>query len=224
MTLLGTLLLLGVVLMCAGSIWIIIIAFRTHLGWGLLCLLCAPAQWVFVALHWTKGWKALTTQLVGIATMLVIGPAWERLPDTGPDDPFADPPPLWLEDLDLSRLPQPPEIGAVPTLDVAGGWQVTHVKEHLEFTHHVEYRFRDSGLVTISTQYKDMPDSSDTFDLPYAFHGQWLILYTEEGAIHSHYFPFIWDQTLILEPPDNPNSTTFYRMYLRRIVAPDSSH
>jgi FtsH-binding integral membrane protein len=45
------LVILGFVIGAVSNIWILIIAFRRHIGWGIACLLLPIAQFVFVIMN-----------------------------------------------------------------------------------------------------------------------------------------------------------------------------
>jgi hypothetical protein len=59
----------GMALLLIGSIGIIVTAFRTHVGWGLACLVVSIIQWVFVATHWPRAKRWFITQILGLALM-----------------------------------------------------------------------------------------------------------------------------------------------------------
>jgi Na+-translocating ferredoxin:NAD+ oxidoreductase RnfD subunit len=45
------LVILGFVMAAVSNLWILIIAFRRHIGWGIACLLLPIAQFVFVIMN-----------------------------------------------------------------------------------------------------------------------------------------------------------------------------
>ena len=49
-------------------IWVVVIAFQTHIAWGLVCLFLPVAMLVFAILHWNKVWKVF---LVNLASSLL---------------------------------------------------------------------------------------------------------------------------------------------------------
>ena len=49
-------------------IWVVVIAFQTHIAWGLVCLFLPFATLVFAVVHWNKVWKAF---LVNLASSLL---------------------------------------------------------------------------------------------------------------------------------------------------------
>ncbi|MFH1465468.1 MAG: hypothetical protein ABIO70_13860 [Pseudomonadota bacterium] len=56
-----------------GGIWILVLAFATHLGWGLACLFVPLARLVFVLTHWERARLPFVVQLAGY---LFMGVAW----------------------------------------------------------------------------------------------------------------------------------------------------
>lgn len=64
---------IGLIIAMVGSIWTIVLAFQEELAWGLGCLLCAPAQLVFVFTHWEKAKKAFLINVVGILIWVIGG-------------------------------------------------------------------------------------------------------------------------------------------------------
>jgi hypothetical protein len=49
----------------AGGIWLLVVAFKESLVWGLVCLLCPPAPIVFAIMHWEKAKKPFLIELCG---------------------------------------------------------------------------------------------------------------------------------------------------------------
>ena len=62
----------GVIVCIAGALWLIIEAFRTHVAWGLLCLLLPPVQLVFLIVNWTVAWRPFLLGLLG-SVVIVLG-------------------------------------------------------------------------------------------------------------------------------------------------------
>jgi hypothetical protein len=65
------LLYIGAVLVFVGAIWLLVVAFKTHILWGLGCLLIYPVCLVFVVLHWKVASKPFLVQVAGCALALV---------------------------------------------------------------------------------------------------------------------------------------------------------
>ena len=55
-----------------GQVWLVILAFRTGLLWGLTCLFVTPATVVFAVLHWRAGRDAFLLQITGLLCMFVL--------------------------------------------------------------------------------------------------------------------------------------------------------
>lgn len=68
----GILLICGVIVLLAGFVMFLIVAFRASLLWGIACLLFAPAELIFLILHWAEAKKPWFIQLIG-GTMIMIG-------------------------------------------------------------------------------------------------------------------------------------------------------
>ncbi len=61
------LIILGFVLSAVGNIWIIILAFRKHIGWGIATLLLPFVGFVFVCMNWNQAGKPFLIYLLSIA-------------------------------------------------------------------------------------------------------------------------------------------------------------
>ena len=59
--------LIGAVLAVIGDLWIVVLAFRTGLLWGLGCLLVPPIGLVYCALNFRQAWKPLVVTIIGLA-------------------------------------------------------------------------------------------------------------------------------------------------------------
>jgi len=59
--------LIGVLLTLLGNLWIVVLAFRTGLRWGLGCLCFPPVGLVYCALHPREAWKPLVIVVIGLA-------------------------------------------------------------------------------------------------------------------------------------------------------------
>ena len=44
--------LIGYGLLLAAYVWVVYLAFQESAGWGIACLICGPAQLIFVIQHW----------------------------------------------------------------------------------------------------------------------------------------------------------------------------
>jgi len=64
-----TVALIGIALAVVGDVWIIVLAFRTGLLWGLGCLFLPPVGLIYCVLHFRETWKPLIVSVVGWATM-----------------------------------------------------------------------------------------------------------------------------------------------------------
>ena len=56
----------GLIALVAG-IWLLVVAFKTSVWWGLGSLLIGPVALVFVIMHWQVAKKPFLIQLVGVA-------------------------------------------------------------------------------------------------------------------------------------------------------------
>ena len=59
--------LIGALLAVIGNLWIVVLAFRTGLLWGLGCLFVPPLGLVYSALHFRETWKPLAVAIIGLA-------------------------------------------------------------------------------------------------------------------------------------------------------------
>jgi len=63
--------LIGIALAVVGNLWIIVLAFRTGLLWGLGCLFLPPVGLIYCILNFRETWKPLVVSVVGWATMFL---------------------------------------------------------------------------------------------------------------------------------------------------------
>ena len=59
--------LVGVLLAVIGNLWIVVLAFRTGLLWGLGCLFVPLVGLVYCALNFRETWKPLVLAIIGLA-------------------------------------------------------------------------------------------------------------------------------------------------------------
>jgi hypothetical protein len=57
--------LVGAIVAAVGSIWLLVVAFQHHWGWGLACLCIPFAALVFVIKYWSEGGKPFLIALAG---------------------------------------------------------------------------------------------------------------------------------------------------------------
>ncbi|EXJ10904.1 hypothetical protein [Nitrincola nitratireducens] len=62
---------LGILIFVVGGIGTLIAAFKTHILWGIACILIAPVSLIFLILHWDVAKNPFFLQLVGFATMFI---------------------------------------------------------------------------------------------------------------------------------------------------------
>lgn len=75
MAMLGTILMIvGYILAGICGIWLLVVAFKESIGWGICCLLIPFASLVFVITHWPIAKKPFLYSLVG-AVVAGIGAA-----------------------------------------------------------------------------------------------------------------------------------------------------
>jgi hypothetical protein len=65
--LLGALGFIALITCFVGAIWLLVIAFRTHVGWGLAFMFIPFAGIAFVVMHWSKARKPFLCLLGGMA-------------------------------------------------------------------------------------------------------------------------------------------------------------
>jgi hypothetical protein len=58
------------------GIWLLVVAFRTSIWWGLACLVIPIAGLVFVCVHWDKAWKPFLCSVSALIVGGVIGVAF----------------------------------------------------------------------------------------------------------------------------------------------------
>ena len=63
---------IGLALIVIGGIWMIVVAFKTSIGWGIGCLVIPPVSLVFLFKYWDESKTPFFMQLAGIA-LLVVG-------------------------------------------------------------------------------------------------------------------------------------------------------
>ncbi|QWP76583.1 hypothetical protein J5226_23890 [Lysobacter sp. K5869] len=64
------LLVLGIVVSLVAGIWLLVVAFRENVWWGLGSLLLSPVALVFVILHWQQAKKPFLINLGGLALVI----------------------------------------------------------------------------------------------------------------------------------------------------------
>jgi hypothetical protein len=69
----GPLFLLSAVLTVVGGFWVLIVAFRTGLLWGLGCLFIPFVELIFVVTHWEEAKRPFLLQVIGIAILVALG-------------------------------------------------------------------------------------------------------------------------------------------------------
>jgi hypothetical protein len=70
---LGTLLyVVGIVLSLIGGIWILVLAFRKSILWGLLCLFISPIAIVFAIQNWAIAKRPFLIEIAGVV-LLILG-------------------------------------------------------------------------------------------------------------------------------------------------------
>jgi hypothetical protein len=69
---------LGLLFLVAGyavaliaGIWLLIIAFQEHVGWGLACLFLPIVSLIFVITHWEEAKKPFLIQLAAIVPIVI---------------------------------------------------------------------------------------------------------------------------------------------------------
>ena len=60
------LMILAVLLVFAGSAWLLLAMFRVSVWWGIFGILFPPVQWLFGFLYWGKAWRPLLLQLLAL--------------------------------------------------------------------------------------------------------------------------------------------------------------
>ena len=65
------LLILGLILGVVGGIWLLVVAFKTSIWWGLGCLLIGPVSLVFAVMHWQDAKKPFLISLAGTVLIIV---------------------------------------------------------------------------------------------------------------------------------------------------------
>ncbi len=66
-------LLLGLLAIGAGNIWLVVVAFKESVGWGIACFLIPVAALIFIITHWQATKKILGLQLVIGLPLVVLG-------------------------------------------------------------------------------------------------------------------------------------------------------
>ncbi|MFC2172842.1 hypothetical protein ACFLU6_09455 [Acidobacteriota bacterium] len=67
----GILMILGWLLLVVGAIWIIVLAFKHSILWGILCLIFGPCQIIFAIMNWGVCKKPFLIMVVGLILMIV---------------------------------------------------------------------------------------------------------------------------------------------------------
>ena len=57
----------GAVVALAGGIWLLVVAFKESILWGIGCLLVPCVGLVFAIMHWEKAKKPFLIELAGVA-------------------------------------------------------------------------------------------------------------------------------------------------------------
>jgi len=63
--------LVGILIAIVGGIWLLVVAFRESLLWGLACLVVPIVMLLFVATHWSESKTPFLVQVAGWALFLV---------------------------------------------------------------------------------------------------------------------------------------------------------
>ncbi|MEM8600957.1 MAG: hypothetical protein AAGF99_13645 [Bacteroidota bacterium] len=63
----------GLLLIVAGSLYILVRAFAASLPWGIACLLVGPVMIVFTMLHWDDAKAGALAMVAGMALLFVGG-------------------------------------------------------------------------------------------------------------------------------------------------------
>jgi hypothetical protein len=61
---------LGILFIVVGHLWIVVLAFRTGLLWGLGCLFLPPVSLIYCVLGFRETWKPLAVVVAGWAMFL----------------------------------------------------------------------------------------------------------------------------------------------------------
>ena len=61
----------GAILAAVGGIWVLVLAFRKSLVWGLLCLFISPIAIVFAIQNWAIAKRPFMIEIVGIVILIV---------------------------------------------------------------------------------------------------------------------------------------------------------
>jgi len=76
---------LGALVACVSGIWLLVLAFKEHILWGLGSLLVPFVGLIFVVMHWRKAWMPFAVSLAGtglmVAGLLTSLPSGEALQD-----------------------------------------------------------------------------------------------------------------------------------------------
>jgi uncharacterized membrane protein len=67
----NALLIVGLILGVVGGIWLLVVAFKTSIWWGLGSLLIAPVALVFVIMHWQPSKKPFFIYLAGLILVII---------------------------------------------------------------------------------------------------------------------------------------------------------
>lgn len=68
---------LGVIVFAVGAIWLLVVAFKVEVPWGVACILIPCASLVFLMVHWDKAWKPFAVKVAGVLIILLaeaVGP------------------------------------------------------------------------------------------------------------------------------------------------------
>ncbi|MGH8081744.1 MAG: hypothetical protein ACREP7_14310 [Lysobacter sp.] len=75
------LMVLGFVLQLYGFVWLLILAFKEHVLWGVGSLLITPVMWVYAILHWRDAKFAALVHFAGLACFIPAA-VWLSLSDS----------------------------------------------------------------------------------------------------------------------------------------------
>lgn len=62
---------LGCILECIGSLWIVVVGWQRNILWGVVCFLVPIVQLIYVALHWKESKEAFYLQIAGLVLVIL---------------------------------------------------------------------------------------------------------------------------------------------------------
>ena len=62
---------LGGIMAVVGGIWLIVLAFRKSVLWGLLCLFISPASIVFAIQNWAISQRPFLIEIAGVVVLFI---------------------------------------------------------------------------------------------------------------------------------------------------------